>query len=329
MINNTIIPIEAGDVLLNIRALNALRSQLVELVNILNAADFDALLANALTRDKIASIVASIRVLNSNAEAVLANAFNLSNIQGTTGVLTVGNDGKILIKPIAASNIDIQATSAGLLTAKAGVLTPTKLTLPGVVGTPCPVTTNNSGLSYTSISAPLVASLQQYIHTVPPGIIVAYTAEAVPGGWLLCDGSDIPTQHTDLIAQYPDGKLPDFRGYVVRIYDPTSSTDVDASFRVNSDGSHAGNVVGGIQYDAFPAHTHQTNISGTFNNASLTTIVTAVPPPGITPVNVNNSMIVSEAAGNTIDMGHNTAGTSAVIKESEPKDVLVTWIIKT
>jgi len=328
MIYSTTTPIEAGDVLMAIKALNYLKKQLMGVVAALNTTDYETLMSNALTRNQISSIIASIRVLNSDANTVLANTFKLTSIQGATGVLTVGDDGKIHVKSISASNIKIQPSEAGLLVAKSGVLTPTKLQLPGVAGTSCPVSVRGSELNYTSMSTTLISSLQRYMHTAPPGLIVAYTADVVPGGWLTCDGGDIPPAYTDLIAQYPSGKLPDLRGLVIRVHDPTATVDTEASSRVNYDGSPAGNTVGSIQYDAFPSHTHQTSLSGTYNNASLTTIVTAVSPPAITAVNVNNGATPVATIDDVVEMTHNTSGAAAYINESEPRDVLVTWIIK-
>jgi len=329
MINLTTVGIEAGDVLVAIKALNDLRDQLMKIVVALNTTDFEALMSNVLTRNKIASIIASIRVLNSNANDILANTFDLSGIQGTSGVLTVGSDGKIVVKSIAASNIVFPPNATGLLTATSGILTTSKLTLPGVAGVTSPVSTSGAGLAYTSMSVTLIAALQPYMHTAPPGLIVAYSSTTIPGGWLVCDGSSIPPAHTELIEQYPSGKLPDLRGFVLRMYDPTATVDTDANSRVNYDGSPAGNVVGSVQYDAFPTHTHQATISGTYNNAELTTITTAIAPPTVTSVNVNVGAIASLTSGDVVDMAHNTSGSATHVSESEPKDILVTWIIKT
>ncbi len=91
----------------------------------------------------------------------------------------------------------------------------------------------------------------------PIGSIQAFAYNAIPYGWLLCDGhSESITEYSELyeaigITFGGDGKeyfqVPDLRGRFIRGYDNSSNIDLDRTF-------------GSFQEDSFQSHLHTLNI---------------------------------------------------------------------
>jgi microcystin-dependent protein len=109
------------------------------------------------------------------------------------------------------------------------------------------------------------------IHSVvPPGAILAYGGQALPTGFLWCNGDSVPrSKYPELFAAigtswgYPIGDtskfcLPDLRGLFLRGVDPSESRDPDASKRTASrEGGNTGNAVGTFEEDMFKEHNHK------------------------------------------------------------------------
>lgn len=99
-----------------------------------------------------------------------------------------------------------------------------------------------------------------WVDAVPIGAIVAYAAEAIPVGWLLCAGQEVSrTQYADLFAYIGttygagDGsrtfKLPDLRGEFIRGLDSGRGVDPNRS-------------IGSTQSSQNLSHTHTISTSG-------------------------------------------------------------------
>jgi microcystin-dependent protein len=120
----------------------------------------------------------------------------------------------------------------------------------------------------------LDAGLQASV--IPPGVILPFASDAVPNGWLLCDGSDVSrTTYSGLFAvvgtTHGSGNgvttfsLPDYRGRFLRGRDRGAGRDPQASSRAAmSSGGSTGDAVGSIQGDAtrLPNNGFNANSSG-------------------------------------------------------------------
>ncbi|XP_017462997.1 PREDICTED: shufflon protein A'-like [Rhagoletis zephyria] len=85
---------------------------------------------------------------------------------------------------------------------------------------------------------------------VPVGTIIAWGAGNIPSGWLICNGSSFSkAAFPALAAYYPDGRVPDFRGVVLRGLDQGAGLDSEPARGILS-----------YQGDALQDHTH---IAGT------------------------------------------------------------------
>jgi hypothetical protein len=106
---------------------------------------------------------------------------------------------------------------------------------------------------------------QAVARAAPLGTVVASAAESEPPGWLKCDGSekDVATypQLAQLLgARYgaaPPGKfrLPDYRGYFLRGWDPEQARDKDARAALR-EGAATGPHVGSKQDGNVGGHGH-------------------------------------------------------------------------
>jgi microcystin-dependent protein len=105
-------------------------------------------------------------------------------------------------------------------------------------------------------------------YSLPIGSIGIFSFETLSWltGYMTCNGSTLNTaDYPELFAAIGNNyggsgstfKLPDLRGLFLRGYDSTGAIDVDAASRLRGDGK-IGNYVGGVQQDAFQAHTHTT-----------------------------------------------------------------------
>ncbi|WP_221391995.1 phage tail protein [Dyadobacter sp. NIV53] len=113
--------------------------------------------------------------------------------------------------------------------------------------------------------------------TVPIGTIFAYASDAVPEGFLVCDGSplkanDYPELYEVLSTIHGNGidsnsvltgnfNLPDYRGMFLRGWDPIGINDPDFNTRQSPrSGANEGNRVGSIQNHHVQAHDHLLNL---------------------------------------------------------------------
>jgi microcystin-dependent protein len=102
----------------------------------------------------------------------------------------------------------------------------------------------------------------------PSGSVMAFAGTAIPGGWLVCDGSAVSrTQYAGLFAAIGasngagDGvttfQLPDYRGRFLRGVDQGSGRDPDAPGRTApAGGGNSGDSVGSLEAEALAQHTH-------------------------------------------------------------------------
>jgi len=118
-----------------------------------------------------------------------------------------------------------------------------------------------------------VENLRMYVGepALPTGMITAYSGDAAPSGWLLCDGVEVSrTTYATLFAavgtRYGHGNttttfnIPDFRGRFLRGTALGSlAVDPDSGSRTAMNaGGATGNNVGSIQPDEFRSHKHDT-----------------------------------------------------------------------
>ena len=91
---------------------------------------------------------------------------------------------------------------------------------------------------------------------VPTGSIMAYYGNTAPAGYLMCDGSAIDAQYTDLIALV-GANTPDLRGRFLRGLDPSGTIDPDGESR----------SVGTMQEDGIKKHVH--SVPNVYNNFDI------------------------------------------------------------
>jgi microcystin-dependent protein len=106
----------------------------------------------------------------------------------------------------------------------------------------------------------------------PPGTVIAFAGEAVPPGWLVCDGralssADYPELFAAIRTAWGNGtsdtdpatdfNLPDLRGRFLRGLDDGAGRDPDAASRTASAlGGNSGDRVGTVQDGELASHTH-------------------------------------------------------------------------
>jgi hypothetical protein len=75
---------------------------------------------------------------------------------------------------------------------------------------------NSATSAITASTASIALVANSAANGVPTGAIMPFVGKEAPTGWLLCDGSDIPSQYTALISALENAtKLPDLRGRVL------------------------------------------------------------------------------------------------------------------
>lgn len=102
----------------------------------------------------------------------------------------------------------------------------------------------------------------------PPGAIEAFGGDAIPAGWLLCNGAAVsratyPDLFTAIASNWGQGdgsttfNLPDLRGRFPRGVDDAAGRDPDSAGRTAAfAGGHTGNQVGSVQLDELKSHAH-------------------------------------------------------------------------
>ncbi|HEO9044246.1 TPA: Ig-like domain-containing protein [Enterobacter kobei] len=102
--------------------------------------------------------------------------------------------------------------------------------------------------------------------TVPVGGGMLWYTDTPPDGWLEGNGQAFdPDENPKLLAVYPDGRVPDCRGYLIRGWDHGAGVDPDV-----------GREIGSIQQDAmqnitgsFPADTREAGSAGTYTTGAF------------------------------------------------------------
>lgn len=210
--------------------------------------------------------------------------------------------------------------------------------------------TTGEALTAESLNANF-AALDQRItaleSALPAGTIVAYGGpsaggNAVPDGWLLCDGSAVSrTTYANLFAAVGinfgsgDGiktfNLPDLRGRFLRGIDDGTGRDPDASSRAASaPGGSAGDAVGSLQdaATALPSKPFATDSSGAHSHQYAA-------PTRNTNTDRNLGYSSQWSVDSTTEYATSSDGlhthgvTSGGDKETRPKNVAVRYLIKT
>ena len=137
-------------------------------------------------------------------------------------------------------------------------------------------------ISYSQLSSSPYAEVAYNAILFPAGMVSPFagSAEFVPTGWLLCDGSEVSrTEYANLYNVIGvswgagDGSttfnLPDMRGMFLRGVSGDSGNDPDADERLvlNDNGGNTGNNVGSYQGDAIRNITGGIDASGLPNTA--------------------------------------------------------------
>ena len=117
--------------------------------------------------------------------------------------------------------------------------------------------------------------------TVPAGTIVAYGGEAIPSGWLLCDGRALDKENAKYKALFAailqshgngttgagassvtDFNLPDYRGMFLRGVNGSRGLSVDDDARTAAAaGGKTKNAVGSVQQDQLRSTTATTHVT--------------------------------------------------------------------
>lgn len=193
-------------------------------------------------------------------------------------------------------------------------------------------------ISYSQLpSSPYAESAYNAI-LFPAGMVSPFagSAEFVPTGWLLCDGSEI--SRTEYATLYNvigvswgagDGSttfnLPDMRGMFLRGVSGESGNDPDADERLvlNDNGGNTGNNVGSYQGDAIR------NITGTFAGHDLTD--NPAQPEVTGPFYTfwtDYRDARNGAGGGNYGFGFDASRVVPVGNDNRPKNVYVNYIIK-
>ena len=152
------------------------------------------------------------------------------------------------------------------------------------------------------------------VAAVVKGTVFGFPYDAVPDGYLYCDGSSLDTTtYAELFTAigYMYGgsasnfSLPDFRGEFLRGHAGGSSNDPDAATRTDRGDGTAGDVVGSKQTDENKSHVHNHQIG--FGGG------------GTTSRHSGQAASVNQGTINTGSGGGN---------ESRPRNVAVKYCIK-
>jgi microcystin-dependent protein len=145
---------------------------------------------------------------------------------------------------------------------------------------------------------------------VPTGAIMPFYRPTAPDGWLICDGSAIPTQYTALTALV-GANTPNLRGMFIRGWSSGTST-------TSRDPLSASRTLGSVQGDAFQGHRHaMTNNTSLWQNFGGGALAGA----GQSQANGNAAVTDPTADG--------TNGTPRTATETRPVNIALLYCIKT
>jgi len=166
----------------------------------------------------------------------------------------------------------------------------------------------------------------------PIGCIMAWMTNAIPAGWLECNGQTInATTYPELAAIFPGGKVPDFRGAFLR----------GDGLNQNGIWGDAGRAVGSRQEDATKrpntAFTGATNTAGVHTHGLWSRRMNAYSGAGYSPAAQTvgegiNAGGVTNVSGRWMDSDGDHSHTVTINgggdPETRPKNFAVKWIIK-
>jgi Phage Tail Collar Domain len=182
---------------------------------------------------------------------------------------------------------------------------------------------------------------------VPTGSIMPFSSDAIPAGWLLCDGSTIPTgvEYDALRNLFSNNKVPNLKGMFLRATGSQSSYTGPSLLQYQSDAIkshlHAITISGYTSTDGNHTHSGKRNAGGSLsmgpvvnfdygNNGDEKYLYdwTSTPVP---EVSANNGIYNIDNTGSHY---HNITGTgtsgsySDGISETRPANYGVNYIIK-
>ncbi len=183
---------------------------------------------------------------------------------------------------------------------------------------------------------------------VPTGSIMPFAGDAIPPGWLLCDGSTIPVgvEYDALRSLFSTNTVPNLKGMFLRA-SGTQSTYTGPlllSYQVDAikDHLHSISTSGTTSTDGSHTHNGKRNAGGTLsmgpvinydygNNADekwLSTTWTSLPNAEVSP---NNGVYNIDADGNhyhSLSGSANSGNSSNGLSETRPANYGVNYIIK-
>ena len=195
--------------------------------------------------------------------------------------------------------------------------------------------TNYREVSFAQLPSAPYSEVAHNASAVPAGMIMAFagTADNVPEGWLLCDGSavsrsDYSNLYKAIGVSWGTGdnsttfNLPDLRGMFLRGVSGDSGNDPDAASRtlLKNNGGNTGNNVGSYQNDAIR------NITGKVNPWSSFASVSASGALGSAASSNFPTGASSGYGGKGFDF--DASRVVPVGNDNRPKNVYVTYIIK-
>lgn len=216
---------------------------------------------------------------------------------------------------LMVNNGEIAINAVDSIAIKDGAITTTKLAVGAVT---------SDKIATNSISTSM---LMPNIGFVPSGAIMAWPMEAVPAGWVACDGAS----YTNTVAQYTPlfsvighryggmgetFQVPDFRGYFLRGWDGGSERDPGMDFRTPAEGSSLSGEVGSTQAES---HNSLTKVYHTGADYEAPLEID-VPDDGTI-----SDWVMSDRGekGSASAMKFQKTGS-----ETRPKNIYVKWIIK-
>ena len=188
---------------------------------------------------------------------------------------------------------------------------------------------------------PSLISTYALNNLIPVGAVLPYPTDAVPSGWLHCNGQSISTtDYPELFAKigYNYGgsgssfNVPDYRGEFLRGDDDGVGRDPDAAGRGDRGDGTSGGEVGTRQGHAFDSHTHTISVDSngshthTMNGHLQQTIQQGTGSVTNVVVGTGSSLPghTNNAAGSH---AHTATAASSGGNETRPRNVSVMWII--
>ncbi len=194
---------------------------------------------------------------------------------------------------------------------------------------------NYREVSYSQLPSSPYSEIAHNAILFPPGLIAPFagSADKVPAGWLLCDGSavsrsDYANLYDAIGANWGTGdgsttfNLPDLRGMFLRGVSGESGYDPDADARVllKDNGGNTGNNVGSYQGDAIR------NITGWISGSGLSW--PDLSGGGAFEVFANGAGHSNSTGGDGRGFSFDASRIVPVGADNRPKNVYVTYIIK-